>query len=141
MIDAAERARGNSRPSLPQKRDSQAVDWSERRSAPRREVFAEVDFGSETNFYTGFTVDVSTGGLFVVTWDTFPVGTHVHLSFTLPGSRDKVSVEGEVRWLRAHNPANPDMWPGMGIRFKEIPERSRELIDAFVRSRDPLFYE
>jgi uncharacterized protein (TIGR02266 family) len=141
MIDATEEAGGSSRPSLPQKRDCAAVDWSERRAQPRREVFAEVDFGSETNFYTGFTVDVSTGGLFVVTWDMLPVGTHVRLSFTLPGSKDKVSVEGEVRWLRAHNPADPDMLPGMGIKFEEIPKRARELIDAFVRSRDPLFYD
>jgi uncharacterized protein (TIGR02266 family) len=128
-------------PPLPQKRDSEAAGWEEKRTAPRREVTAQVDFDSESNFYTGFTVDVSTGGLFVVTWSTLPIGTHVNLSFTLQGQKEIIVVEGEVRWVREHNPNSPDLWPGMGIRFVSVPEHAREAIDAFVEAREPLFWD
>lgn len=128
-------------PALPQKRPAADAAWEERRAAPRKEVITEVTLESDTNFYTGFTVDLSTGGLFIVTWDLLPIGTRVNLSFSLPRTREMIAVQGVVRWLRELNRNNPDLWPGMGIQFLEVPERAKASIEAFMKDREPIFYE
>jgi uncharacterized protein (TIGR02266 family) len=129
-------------PPLPQKRSiGPDAGWAERRSAPRYDVVTEVSFESETNFFVGFTADVSAGGLFVVTWSVVPIGSHIRLSFQLPETSRPLTVDGVVRWVREHNARDPDLWPGMGIRFENLGDEHRVEIERFVARREPLFYE
>ena len=46
----------------------------DRRQA-RRRYQVEVGVASDHNVYTGFTEDISSGGLFVATHDILPIGT------------------------------------------------------------------
>ena len=128
-------------PSVPQKQAIADAQWQEKRAAKRKEVITEVTFESETNFYTGFTVDISAGGLFVVTWDLVPIGTKINISLTLPNVEKPISVEGQVRWVREYKNTNPDLWPGMGIQFQGLSDSARAIIDTFIESREPLYYE
>ena len=129
-------------PPLPQKRSlGPGAGWAERRAAPRHDVATEVSFESETNFYVGFTADVSAGGLFVVTWSTRPIGSHIRLTFTLPDGDREVAVDGVVRWVREHNARDPDLWPGMGIQFENLDPEVKDEIERFLAQREPLFYE
>jgi uncharacterized protein (TIGR02266 family) len=129
-------------PPLPQKSSrGPAAGWAERRAAPRYEVATEVSFESETNFYVGFTADISAGGLFVVSWSAQPIGARVSLTFTLPDTAREVKVEGVVRWVREHNARDPDLWPGMGIQFEGLEPGIRQEIERFLARREPLFYE
>jgi uncharacterized protein (TIGR02266 family) len=129
-------------PPLPEKRsDSSFKKWVERRVMKRQEIKTELNFEDETNFYVGFTEDISVGGVFVVTWDIFPIGHHMILNFSLPGIKDPIRVEGVVRWVREHNTFDPDLWPGMGIQFKNLPGNLKDDIENFIKSRQPIFYE
>ena len=109
------------------------------RAAKRAKMTASIDMSSDSNFYGGFSTDISTGGVFVATVYALPVGAEVDLSFSLP-SGAKIEVHGAVRWTREVNDKIPDSFPGVGIQFINLNERDREAIEQFVTSREPMFF-
>ncbi|MFL5347595.1 MAG: TIGR02266 family protein [Hyalangium sp.] len=114
------------------------------RSAPARErsrvrLRTNIGLGSDSNFFTGFSPDISSGGLFVATVETVPRGTQVELDFTLPGGRP-LKASGVVRFLREPNDHTPDLMPGVGVQFQDLQPEVALLISDFVRQREPLFY-
>lgn len=116
-------------------------DTSEsRRASPRVPVDCGVTFTSESNFYVGFTENVSRGGLFVATTDLLPPGTPVNLRFTLPGETSPTYVDGVVRWQRWAEDVGEQIAPGLGIEFVELDPVIRARIEEFVDRRAPLFY-
>jgi uncharacterized protein (TIGR02266 family) len=112
---------------------------NERRSQKDQRVVVEVDIGmlSQSNFYTGISLDVSQGGVFVSTYQPSPPGTQVSLYFVLP-SGHSVQAEGTVRWTRA---ASDDSSPGMGVAFTALSEADAEAIVEFCAGRTPFYYE
>ncbi|MCP4677183.1 MAG: TIGR02266 family protein [Deltaproteobacteria bacterium] len=112
----------------------------DRRTAKRMAIEADIGFQSETNFFMGFTEDISTGGLFIATYDTRDIGSHININFTLPNGY-LVSAEGIVRWVREYNETTPDTMPGMGVQFEGLPEKDKVAIHGFIAERPPIFYE
>lgn len=127
-------------PGAPPARIGREMPHDPRRSVQRFTLDTEIGFQSETNFYTGFTGDISEGGLFVETYDFRPVGSSLCINFTLPDG-ELVSAEGVVRWIREPNASSPSMPPGMGVQFTLLKPEHREAINRFLTQRDPLFYE
>jgi uncharacterized protein (TIGR02266 family) len=105
----------------------------------------EVGFETDSNFYTGLTQDISTGGLFVATHSLRRVGEKLMLKFTLPGQPAPVVVQGEVRWLREssslHRSAHDGAPIGMGIKFHNLTAQARLSIVTFLRTRDSIYYD
>ena len=124
---------------LPEKRPVSAAIL-ERRMSPRVEIDIDVSFVSESNFFQGFSEDLSDGGLFVATYDLQPLGTKVDVEFTLPTGHI-VKATGEVRWLRDLREDSPGMSPGMGIRFLDLPPEDERAVHEFVRARSPMFFD
>ena len=114
---------------------------ADQRRFERADVKVEVTLESESNFYNGFTENISAGGLFIATYDTRQMGDTVSMEFTIPGRQDPIAVKGEVRWLRELNPMTPDVTPGMGVRFLDLADDVAEAITAFIQHKDPLFYD
>jgi len=114
-------------------------DGVERRKTPGQRVFIEVEIGltSESHIYTGISLDVSTGGVFVATYEPAAPGTAVSLYFVLPDGH-VVNAEGTVRWTRA---ATADAPPGMGVAFVNISSESLAHIAHFCESRPPLYFD
>jgi uncharacterized protein (TIGR02266 family) len=113
---------------------------AERRTAPRLELELEVGLSSESNFYTGLTQDISTGGLFVATHHLRKVGQHVTVHLTLPGT-PKMTIDCEVRWIRESTPLLGSTTTGMGLKFSELTPQARLAISNFLRARDSIFYD
>jgi len=112
------------------------------REYERAPLSAEVTMESDDNFYTGFSANISEGGIFITTHDTRAIGEVVELSFTLPdGEQRRITVLGEVRWVREYNSFKPATDPGMGISFLALRQADRERIERFVARREPLFYD
>lgn len=109
------------------------------RISPRVRMQATVDLHSDNNFFTGFSSNLSDGGLFVATVNLLPIGTEVDVTFSLP-SGQKVAAKGTVRWLREVNDKLPDSFPGLGIQFTNLDTSAQSAIDDFLAERDPLFY-
>jgi uncharacterized protein (TIGR02266 family) len=111
----------------------------ERRRVPRAELNVGVGFLSDSNFYTGFTSDLSEGGLFVATHMLQPIGSELTLTFALP-TGPEISVRGIVRWLRDTHDYNSLTPPGMGVQFLALEGRDLDRIREFVALREPLFF-
>jgi uncharacterized protein (TIGR02266 family) len=110
-----------------------------RRGGESPRVFVEVEIGltTESHIYTGLSLDVSTGGLFVATYEAASPGTAVSLHFVLPDGF-VVNAEGVVRWTRE---ATSDAPPGMGVAFVQISVDALNHIAAFCASRPPLYFD
>lgn len=114
----------------------------ERRRHERLSLTAEVGLRSESNFYTGFSDDISEGGLFIATYSLLPIGSTLEISFGLP-TGDEIVATGEVRWVRDPRRDDPDaqVSPGMGVRFTTIKPEHLAAIRSFMQLRDPIFYD
>jgi uncharacterized protein (TIGR02266 family) len=137
---AARSAREREANSRESERSQAQAGHDERRRFDRHSLTAEVGLRSESNFYTGFTEDVSEGGLFLATVDLAPIGTEIEITFTLPDGHI-VSTRGIVRWTRqARDWSDHETTAGMGIQFRELLPEDREAIQMFIATRQPLFY-
>jgi len=116
----------------------EAVAESQRQSQ-RVKMQAAIDMTSDDNFFSGFSANISDGGLFIATINYVPKGTQVDLSFSLP-SGEKISATGVVRWIREVNDKDPTSFPGLGVQFTDLTEGSQQAIRSFIEQRDPMFY-
>jgi uncharacterized protein (TIGR02266 family) len=112
----------------------------DRRSTLRQSVEVDIGLHSGTNFFTGFSEDISSGGLFLSTYDMLPIGAKVNVNFSLPAG-PILSVNGVVRWVRELNEMTPEMMPGMGIQFESLSAEEAELINRYMSDIPPMFYE
>jgi uncharacterized protein (TIGR02266 family) len=112
------------------------------RQAERHDLEIAVDLESDSNFYTGLTQNISTGGLFIATHQIKRVGDHVRLKFSLPGNPRPIEVDTEVRWIRENSSLHrTDGASGMGVRFMNMAPEDAKLIASFLENRDSLFYD
>lgn len=110
-----------------------------KRVAARVAMQTQVDLSSDSNFFTGFSTNISEGGLFVATVNVLPPGTPVDVTFSLPAGT-RLTVKGEVRWTREVNDKTPEVFPGVGVRFTEVDPAVVSQIKSFVQQREPLFF-
>ncbi len=117
-----------------------AVEQPEtRRQSPRVSLTAEVDLSSDTNFFSGFSTDIASGGLFIATLTSLPIGTTVQVKFTLPDGTE-VNTAGDVRWVRVFDERAPGVLPGMGIQFVGLSKQAQGAIETFIAQREPMFF-
>jgi uncharacterized protein (TIGR02266 family) len=114
---------------------------AERRTAPRIELEVEVGLETEHNFYTGLTQDISSGGIFVATGLSYQVGERMTVRFTLPGRKDPIVADAEVRWVRDSRYMRTDSPDGVGLRFVSLPADAQASILSFLENRDSLFFD
>ncbi len=111
----------------------------QRRKTQRLESEIEISVESDHNFYTGFSANLSDGGLFVATFRAHEVGDRVRVRFRLPGMDAAIEAKVEVQWLRPHDVAS-EVAPGFGGAFVEISDEGRAAVEHFVKGHAPLFY-
>lgn len=126
--------------SIPPRYSTPLQDTGERRSDIRRSINVDIGIHSHTNFFTGFTQDISSGGLFVATYDILSIGTKINVNFSVPDG-PVLSCDGIVRWVREYNDQNPEMEPGMGIQFSKLSREDRKAINHYIAVNPPMFYE
>jgi uncharacterized protein (TIGR02266 family) len=107
-------------------------------TGPREKLEANVGATTESNFFVGFSGEISEGGVFIATYATFAVGTPVEVLVTLPGGYSS-TIPGAVRFVR--DPMDMDSEPGVGVGFDKLTQEQRDLILRFIRKRAPLFYD
>lgn len=109
---------------------------ADRRRAPRVLVDLEVDYASEENYLFAYITDISATGIFVRTTTPEQPGTHLNLRFQVPHTDHdaRIELEGEVIWVNPYRPGAPDnLHPGMGIRFVELDDDTREQLLELIR--------
>lgn len=118
-----------------------AIPDDERRVHQRVPHEVEISLTSDSNFYTGFTSDISEGGVFIATRETVPVGTEV--SFEMKLGSGSVNVTGIVRWARPYSElSDASVAPGVGVQFTNLHPKVAQIVNAFIaKRRDSIFYD
>lgn len=116
------------------------MSTDERRVFNRAALQASINWTSESNFYTGFTNDISEGGIFVATHTLQEINSTMELEFSIPDGQDPIKAIGIVRWIREYNP-DSDAEPGMGLQFTNLTDQDKGRIQAFVNRRETIFFE
>jgi len=112
---------------------------TERRTFQRAQINVEIGLRTETNFFVGFSGDISEGGILISTVSLLPIGTWVTLSFSFPGGVE-IEAEGEVAWTREGTAFDSDLNAGMGIRFTHLSDEALAAIQEFASIREPIFH-
>ncbi len=122
------------------KKQKDDVIFLNQRSDPRISAQVEVTVSGPHNFFTGFTQNLSKGGLFVATHQVFGIGTEFDIELTL--ERKRITVTAKVCWVRENTPFLPEgIEPGMGLSFVRISDEDLASIHEFLNKREPLFYD
>ena len=117
------------------------LDPAEARTAPRASAYVCIDVFSEHNFWTGLSMNISEGGVFIATHHEVPTGTTIVLHMMLPFEDEPIVVLGEVRWARAFS-NDSDAPPGIGVAFVGLDAAASQKVKRFVANvREPLFFE
>lgn len=107
----------------------------QQRISNRFPVKLQVDYKSEGNFLFENATNISEHGVFIHTDKPLQPGTFVELQFTLPETKDKLKVRGEVMWVNPYRKEQEKNYnPGMGVRFESLDELDKEtLLNAIKR--------
>jgi uncharacterized protein (TIGR02266 family) len=105
-------------------------------------VPAELGAHSQSNFYKGLSGNdiIEHGGLFVSTYKLPKIGQPVRLKVSLPGGYE-FEANAVVRWRREPSDAGNDAPPGFGAQFVDITPEARQLVQRYVRNREPMFHD
>lgn len=101
-------------------------EQQERRKAARIPIEMWVEERTENERYYRRAGNLSRGGLRLEHTIPLPVGTTVHLSFTLPGDDVAVDVAGVIV-----STSGPDAL-AMGVKFVDVPVDAQARLDAYV---------
>jgi len=89
-----------------------------------------------SGFISEFSSNISPTGMYITTKTPEPPGSMLDFEFQLGDGFEIIQGKGEVVWTRAIA-EGPNRPPGMGIRFLELGEGSKELIyrivDQYIR--------
>ena len=118
-----------------------AEDSANRRVFSRIQLEVEVTLRNENTFFTGFSENISEGGLFVATEAPWEIGERIEFSLSLMGGEVRTH-HGVVRWVRPAN-SSGGLPAGMGVQFVDLTPQENEAIQSFVdsRAKDTLFFD
>jgi len=114
--------------------------FSHARAHARAPLAVKVKYTTpEGKQFDSLTGGIGGGGLFIESSQPSAPGTELALEFALPDRPwEKHKVRAKVAWTR-NKPERFLLFPGMGVQFTEIDEKSRhdlvELVAALNRSR------
>ncbi len=111
-----------------------------RRQDPRFGVELDVTLESDHNFYAGFIENLSVSGIFVATHTKRRIGELVEFSIRFGKDEEPITGVGEVRWIRQYSETS-DTPPGVGLKFQKLADGARQRIAAFLKDREPLFFD
>jgi uncharacterized protein (TIGR02266 family) len=97
------------------------------RTRVRMEV--RVGVGGESSFLTGYSEDISEGGLYVEALEPLEMGALVRVTFELPGQKKPVDVDAEV--VRVARLKDRERY-GIGLRFQLADSKTTDRVRKFV---------
>ncbi|MGI6394551.1 MAG: TIGR02266 family protein [bacterium] len=110
------------------------------RVSERIEVELEVTLSGPHTFFSGLTMDISEGGVFVATHQIFPIGTEFRVILVV--GKNKLEINSEVVWVRNEYSAKiSGENPGMGLKFIKLDKQSHLIISEFIKRKEPILYD
>jgi uncharacterized protein (TIGR02266 family) len=86
---------------------------------------------------TGFTLNLSMGGIYVETGQLLEVNENITLVFSLPGQERIIRCRARVAWINvADQPKKPALPSGFGVQFNDIPLGDLHAIREYLTGND-----
>ena len=104
---------------------------AERRRHARFPVRIRIQYRTADQFFQDYVKNVSIGGIFVETSNPLAKGTRLQVEFSLPGMKAPIRTEGVVVH-RLPGKSGLGVGGGMGIRFSELDQRSKKVLEDYV---------
>ena len=98
---------------------------NENRQYPRKLHIMDVDYQIGNKTYGDFIFDISKGGVFIETINSFAIGQKMSLDFSSRDLRKLLQVDGEIAWQGPQ---------GVGVRFTDLNEQQRDIIQMFLKN-------
>jgi uncharacterized protein (TIGR02266 family) len=110
----------------------------ETRRETRFATRVEILYGPEPQRQlTGFTLNLSTGGIYVETGQALAVDERITLVFSLPGQERAIHCQARVAWVNvAQQPSKPSLPPGFGVQFVDMSLDDLHAIREYLTSND-----
>lgn len=118
--------------------DENEIREERRKERKRLKTKLQVYFGPSSELVlSGFSVDISAGGLFIQTTYPFQVNDKLQLIFTLPGHEKSINCEARVAWTNSeHSRQIPELPPGIGLGFVDLSLEDVMSISKFIEESD-----
>ena len=108
---------------------------------PRFNVRLPVHYGIQSDrLIDNYSVNLSTGGVFLEAQHVVPVGTPLNVVFTLPNDGTTIQCTAQVTWLNGPVLRCQPLLPaGMGLKFLDIGNMEVNAIRDFLFSEERLY--
>lgn len=114
------------------RKTTQSLAYSPRRSEERARAKIKVSFKQTGDFIRAYIDNIGSGGLFIKTTETLPVGALVDLEFNLPQTDQIVRSKARVIWTRPESMSTEKLPPGMGTEFIDMDTEDRKLLKRYL---------
>jgi Tfp pilus assembly protein PilZ len=112
---------------MPERTVSLEGNESSMRENPRKPCLINANYSIQNKDYKSYILDISIGGVFIETNQTFTIGQEIVLNFALPNYQKPFKLSGTISW------GSPR---GFGVKFDEIPVRQGEILKSFVEQKE-----
>lgn len=108
------------------------------RVLPRYIARMRINFGvDESQLLSEYTLNLSTGGVFLETMNLMTEGTPLAVQFVLPHRNIPISCRACVAWVNHPDLIrNPSLPTGMGIQFLDLSNESIEAIRSYIHEEN-----
>jgi uncharacterized protein (TIGR02266 family) len=108
------------------------------RTLPRYIARMRVRFGKDASqLFPEYTLNLSTGGVFLETMNLMEEGTPLAVEFVLPHRNIPISCKACVAWVNHPDLIkNPNLPAGMGIQFLDLSTESIEAIRNYIHEEN-----
>ena len=117
------------------------TDDTNQRKHRRVDIETEVSINSGSKFYTGFTKNISSGGLFIATHERYEMGEQFSVRFRVDQFDKDFDILAEVRWVSPYREDRPDQPVGLGVQFVNLSEGDQAILDLYLKNAETLFYD
>lgn len=89
--------------------------------------------GDDDNVLSGYSINLSAGGVFLETMTLMEENTELAAEFLLPNSDIAIKCKAQVAWVNhPEKIKNPNLPVGMGLRFLELGQESLDAIRTYI---------
>ncbi|MGD9220314.1 MAG: PilZ domain-containing protein [Desulfobacterales bacterium] len=96
---------------------------SSMRENTRKPCLINAKYRIKNKDYKSYILDISVGGVFIETAETFTIGQKIGLNFTLPTYSKPFKLIGTITW------GSPR---GFGVKFDKVPAPESEILKSFI---------
>ncbi len=95
------------------------------RKQTRKHYIIPVDYSTQNDSYRDFITNISEGGLFIDTKESFSVGQALWMTLAFPNHPNPLKIKGKVVWIISE---------GIGVKFENLDPQQLMMIQSFVKS-------